>query len=131
MVSLQYDLVQKVVIFTATEDLDMRAIVASANDWALDPAYADDIDMMWDLRGCTWQAAVSEFFLMSEPIVGHVNEIWQGQRVALLVTTETEVALIDTHLAQVGWRAKWRGFSTETAAVEWLASDRIRTSSTA
>lgn len=124
MVGVQYDQERNAVTFTANGSLKLKDIVQAIYIWAQDPAYQDDINMVWDLRQCAWQEAASEFFLINEQVVDRVNGAWAGKRVALVVATETEVALVDTHLALSGWTAAWRGFSDKDGAWQWIHQDQ-------
>ena len=127
MVGVQYDREYNAVVFTANGSLKLKDIVQAIYIWAQDPAYHHDINMAWDLSECTWQEAASEFFLITKEVVERVNREWAGQRIALVVATETEVALIDTHLALSGWTATWRGFSQKDPALQWLLNNGDRT----
>lgn len=120
MVGLQYDQEQNLAIFSAQGAIALRDIVSAVTRWIEHPNFADDVNMLWDLRGCNWQTAVSEFLLLAKEITNRVNDIWQGTKVAWLVDTETEVALVDAHLGTLGWRAMWRGFTRQQEAYSWL-----------
>jgi len=123
MVGVRYDHEHNAVIFTANGSLKLKDIVQAIYIWAQDPAYLNDINMAWDLRECTWQDAASEFFLITQEVVERANSEWVGQRIALVVATETEIALVDTHLALSGWTATWRGFSEKGSALHWLQNN--------
>ena len=120
MVDLQYDQEHRVVIFTAHGALNLKDIVAAVNEWVDHEQFADNINMVWDLRDSSWQTAVSEFLLLATEITSRVNEIWRGEKVAWIVDTATEVALVDTHLGTLGWHAAWRGFTSPVQARAWL-----------
>ena len=120
MVDVQYDQERHVVVFTTEGALSLRDIVVGAKKWIDHADFENDINMLWDLRETSWQAAVSEFLMLSDEITDRVNTIWSGDKIACLVETKTEIALVDTHLGSLGWKAQWKGFSSDTDAMAWL-----------
>lgn len=122
MVDVQYDQEHNFVIFTMSGVLGLKDVVAAVNEWFDHPQFADTINMLWDMRQAGWQSAVHEFLLIADEITSRVNQIWLGDKVAWLVQTETEVALVNMHLATLGWKAWWRGFTDKAEAVAWLGN---------
>lgn len=122
MVTQQYDEEHHLIVFDATGDLNLKAIILAIKLWRDHPNFADDINMLWDLHKCNWQIAIEEFLLISDQVVPKINQIWSGRKVACVVDSATEVALVDTQLGSLGWQANWRGFLSHTQAKNWLAS---------
>ena len=111
MVSLQYDRENDLAIFTARGTLNLKEVVEASIKWSQHPEFTSTGSVMWDLIECDWHPVVKEFLLMADDITRRVNQIWNGEKVAWLVHSRTEVALVETHLATVGWKAKWRAFT--------------------
>jgi hypothetical protein len=120
MVDVQYDQERHVVVFTTEGVLSLKDIVVGTKQWIEHLDFKDDTNMLWDLRNASWQTAVSEFLLLSDEIINRVNEIWSGERIACLVDTKTEIALVDSHLGSLGWKARWKGFNNYKDAMAWL-----------
>jgi hypothetical protein len=122
MVHVYYDQERNFVTLTVDGALALKDVVIAVNEWFEHPQFADTINMLWDLRQAGWQSAVHEFLLVKDEITARVNQIWHGDKVAWLVDTETEVALVNMHLATLGWTAWWRGFTDKPEAISWLNS---------
>ncbi len=120
MVSLQYDHDHDLAIFTARGILSLQEVVEAVLKWAQHEHYDNTSNVLWDLIECEWHPVVKEFLLMAEEVTRRVNQIWDGNKVAWLVNSRTEVALVETHLATVGWQAVWRAFTQKSAALDWL-----------
>ncbi len=122
MVSLQYDQENDLAIFSARGTLSLKEVVEAAIKWSQHPEYKPTSNVLWELVDCDWHPVVKEFLLMATEITRRVNQIWEGNKVAWLVHSRTEVALVETHLATVGWRAAWRAFTQKSEAMEWLTN---------
>ena len=123
MVSLQYDHDNDLAIFTARGTLSLKEVVEAALKWSQHESYTNTSNVMWDLIECDWHPVVKEFLLMADEVTRRVNQIWDGDKVAWLVHSRTEVALVETHLATVGWQATWRAFTQKSEALDWLKED--------
>ena len=120
MVSLQYDQENDLAIFSARGTLSLKEVVEAAIKWSQHGNYKPTSNVLWELADCDWHPVVKEFLLMATEITRRVNQIWDGEKVAWLVHSRTEVALVETHLATVGWRASWRAFTQRSEAMAWL-----------
>ena len=120
MVSLQYDQENDLAIFSARGTLSLKEVVEAAIKWSQHAEYKPTSNVLWELVDCDWHPVVKEFLLMATEITRRVNQIWDGEKVAWLVHSRTEVALVETHLATVGWRATWRAFTQKSEAMDWL-----------
>jgi hypothetical protein len=122
MVAVCYRIENQLVYFKADATLNLQGIIKAVQEWMAHPQFTSDANMLWDLRKSHWTPAIEEFFLVSDQIVEKINTVWHGDKIACVVTTATEAALIDTQLDTFAWNSSWRGFNSYTEAESWLLS---------
>lgn len=120
MIHVSYNRGDAFAVLTAQGDLSLRSVVLALHSWRANIDYTGQKNLLCDVREAGWQQAVAEFLPISQAVVEHVNQQWQGTKVAIVAGSHTEVALIETHLSLLGWQAQWIGYTSFEHAEQWL-----------
>ena len=129
MVDVKFSATDNTVCLICEGNLSLEDIVRGIRQWTQHDQYAADIDLLCDIREAQWQQATSEFLQVREAVVERVNRNWQGRKVAIVTNSYTEIALVESHLGELGWHAQWRGFISLEAARHWLLEPNSQTAS--
>ncbi|XOV84108.1 MAG: hypothetical protein ACFHXK_03110 [bacterium] len=120
MVEVMFDVDAQFAYLSCTGELSLEQIVQAVRQWMQQEGYRPDVNLLCDARQAQWQHAATEFLQVSDAVVERINQAWQGTKIAVVANSHTEIALIESHLGIMGWRAQWRGFISVEDATQWL-----------
>jgi hypothetical protein len=129
MVEIKFDAADNTAGLIWEGELSLDDIVQGVRQWMQHEHYAADINLLCDVVHAQWQQAISEFLQVSDAVIERINQHWQGRKIAVVTNSYTEIALIESHLGAMGWRAEWRGFMSTEAARQWLHEPNHQTAS--
>ena len=129
MVEIEFDAADNTAGLIWKGELSLQDIVQGVRQWMQNEHYTADTNLLCNVEHAQWQQAISEFLQVGEAVIERINQQWQGRKIAVVTSSYTEIALIESHLGAMGWRAQWRGFMSAEAARQWLHEANHQTAS--